>query len=70
VSCRGSAFLKAAPLSERVSLQTLQELDVSERVEETARESPGKKADIRLPRKGNSNSHGARPVHHIILMIR
>jgi len=25
-------------------------------------------ADVRLPRKGNSNSHGARPVHLIITM--
>ena len=37
MSCRGSASLKAAPLNERVSLGILQELDVSERVEETAR---------------------------------
>ena len=26
--------------------------------------------DKRLPGKGNSNSHGARPVHQIISMIR
>ena len=26
--------------------------------------------DIRLPGKGNSNSHGARPVHQIISMIK
>ena len=25
--------------------------------------------DVRLPGKGNSNSHGARPVHLIITMI-
>ena len=25
---------------------------------------------MRLPRKGNSNSHGARPVHQIITMIK
>jgi len=29
---------------------------------------PGK--DVRLPGKGNSNSHGARPVHRIITMIK
>ena len=26
--------------------------------------------DIRLPGKGNSNSHGARPVHQIISLIK
>jgi len=26
--------------------------------------------DVRLPGKGNSNSHGARPVHQIISMIK
>ena len=30
---------------------------------------PGK-VDVRLPGKGNSNSHGARPVHLIITMIK
>ena len=29
-----------------------------------------RKVDIRLPGTGNSNSHGARPVHLIITMIR
>jgi len=29
-----------------------------------------RKVDIRLPRKGNTNSHGARPVHQIISMIK
>jgi len=28
------------------------------------------KVDIRLPEKGNSKSHGARPVHLIITMIK
>jgi len=28
------------------------------------------KVDVRLPGKGNSNSHGARPVHQIISMIK
>jgi len=28
-----------------------------------------RKVDVRLPGKGNSNSHGARPVHLIITMI-
>ena len=28
------------------------------------------KVDTRLPEKGNSNSHGARPVHRIIAMIQ
>ena len=32
--------------------------------------SCGRKVDIRLPGKGNSSSHGARPVHQIILMIK
>jgi len=31
---------------------------------------PPRKADVRLPGKGNSNSHGARPVHLIIMMIK
>ena len=29
-----------------------------------------RKADIRLPGKGNLNSHGARPVHQIISMTK
>jgi len=29
-----------------------------------------RKVDVRLPGKGNSNSHGARPVHQIITMIK
>ena len=29
-----------------------------------------RKVDIRLPGKGNSKSHGARPVHQIISMIK
>jgi len=29
---------------------------------------PARKVDVRLPGKGNSNSHGARPVHLIITM--
>ena len=29
-----------------------------------------RKVDIRLPGKGNSNSHGARPVHLIISMVK
>jgi len=29
-----------------------------------------RKVDVRLPGKGNSNSHGARPVHQIISMIK
>ena len=31
---------------------------------------PTKKVDVRLPGKGNSNSHGARPVHLIITMTK
>ena len=30
----------------------------------------GRKVDIRLPGKGNSNSHGARPVHQTISTIK
>ena len=30
--------------------------------------SPAREVDIRLPGEGNSNSHGARPVHLIITM--
>jgi len=30
----------------------------------------GRKVDVRLPGKGNSNFHGARPVHLIIKMIK
>ena len=29
-----------------------------------------RKVDVRIPGKGNSNSHGARPVHLIITMIK
>ena len=29
-----------------------------------------KKVDVGLPEKGNSKSHGARPVHSIITMIK
>jgi len=29
-----------------------------------------RKVDVRLPGNGNSNSHGARPVHLIITMIK
>ena len=29
-----------------------------------------RQVDVRLPGKGNSNSHGARPVHQIITMIK
>ena len=29
-----------------------------------------RKVDVRLPGKGNSNSHGARPVHLLIPMIK
>jgi len=29
---------------------------------------PARKVDVRIPGKGNSNSHGARPVHLIITM--
>ena len=29
-----------------------------------------RKVDVRLPGKGKSNSHGARPVHLIITMIK
>ena len=29
-----------------------------------------RKVEVRLPGKGNSNSHGARPVHLIITMIK
>ena len=31
---------------------------------------PSRKVDVRLPGKGNSNSHGSRPVHLIITMIK
>ena len=30
----------------------------------------GRKVDVRLPGKGNSNSHGARPVHLIVKMVK
>jgi len=30
----------------------------------------GRKVDVRLPGKGDSNSHGARPVHLIIKVIK
>ena len=32
--------------------------------------APTRKVDVRLPGKGNSNSHGARSVHLIITMIK
>jgi len=42
-------------------------------VDVLTRERPvagSRKVDVRLPGKGNSNSHGARPVHLIITMIK
>ena len=36
----------------------------------TAKRQGGRKADVRLPGKGNSKSHGARPVPLIITMIK
>ena len=30
---------------------------------------PPRKVDVRLPEKGNSNSHGARPDHLVITMV-
>ena len=36
----------------------------------SAKSGRGRKVDVRLPGKGNSNSHGARPVHLIITMIK
>jgi len=38
-------------------------------VGDIAREPAGK-VEVRLPAKGNSNSHGARPVHLFITMIK
>ena len=35
-----------------------------------AKIASSRKIDIRLPGKGNSNPHGARPVHLIITMIK
>ena len=32
--------------------------------------TPHRRVDVRLPGKGNSNSHGARPVHLIITKIK
>ena len=38
--------------------------------EQRALPRPTRKVDVRLPGKGDSNSHGARPVHLIIPMIK
>ena len=44
---------------------------LSSRIEyDTAKPPTCMKVDIRLPGKGNSNSHGARPVHLIITTIK
>ena len=42
----------------------------SQLVQHLRRHLPIRKVDVRLPGKGNSNSHGARPVHLIITMIK
>ena len=39
-------------------------------MEARAVSSPARKEDVRLPRNGDSNSHGARPFHQIITMIK
>jgi len=40
------------------------------RSKNTSEVTPSRKVDARLPEKGDSNSHGARPVHLIITMIK
>jgi hypothetical protein len=51
-----------------VSLNSRLEINKEEE-EEELRVSSGT-VDVRLPGKGNSNSHGARPVHLIFTMIK
>ena len=38
--------------------------------ESPPRAMPARKVDVRLPGKGNSNSHGARPVHLMTTRIK
>jgi len=43
--------------------------EISDRVRESVEHST-RNVDVKLPGKGNSNSHSARPVHLIIKMIK
>ena len=57
---RGTSLIKKCPHSSFL-LPTRSTAWVSPR---------SQKVDVRLPGKGNSNSHGARPVHLILTMIK
>ena len=66
--------LKYEPVSEplHISLKLKPGWKVRKRhrVSEAGVEHQKRKVDVRLPGKGDSNSHGARPVHLIITMIK
>jgi len=65
VEMRGTFVVggETGPVSRVIKKQTIREnLMVSQ--------DGTRKVDVRLPGKGDSNSHGARPVHLIITMIK
>ena len=65
VSVQGFNFGAAKTPFDQIGEPTSAETKLKGEVMRRAR-----KVDIRLPGKGNSNSHGARPVHLIITMIK
>ena len=52
------------------SLLSGRNLQGPETREDRPETSTGSRREVRLPGNGNSNSHGARPVHLIIMMIK
>ena len=51
-------------------MNSLSDLEADASLQEVAEHAGSRKVDIRLPGKGNSNSHGARPVHLIITVMK
>ena len=59
------SYERGTPVLSRPSIQETGMREEPEKLREAVR-----KVDVRLPGKGNSNSHVARPVHQIIAIIR
>ena len=53
---------------ENVDVRGQREQPTRQRAQHRALAGPVRKVAVRLPGKGNSNSHGARPVHLIVLL--
>jgi hypothetical protein len=61
VNLRGRGFQKSTRYYKSIIIRYHKSTIISQ---------PGtRKVDVRLPGKGNSNSHGARPVHIIVTMM-